>query len=195
MYRILGISASPRRGSNSAALCRAILDGAASWGAACEQVSLRERVITPCTGCESCRKSPLCSGVFDGMQALYPPLAGSKGLVLVSPVHNYNISAVMKAFIDRLYCFYRFTDDHPRGFSSLLAGAGRKAVVAAVCEQTEEEGAGLALEAMSLPLKALGYEVTGELLAPLHFAPGSVKGDDAVMQRARDLGRELARAL
>ncbi len=192
---MLGISASPRRGSNSAALCRAILAGAASWGAACEHLPLRGRVISPCLGCEACRSAPLCSGVLDGMQELYPRLVGSGGLVLVSPVHNYNVSAAMKAFIDRLYCFYRFTDDHPRGFSSLLAGAGRRALVAAVCEQSAEEGAGLALQAMSLPLKALGYEVVGELLAPLHFSPGSVRKDQAVMEQAFALGRELARAL
>ncbi|GCA65007.1 hypothetical protein KIPB_015998, partial [Kipferlia bialata] len=34
------------------------------------------------------------------MTGLYPKVIEAQGLVLVCPVHNYNITAWMKAFID-----------------------------------------------------------------------------------------------
>ena len=44
-----------------------------------------------------------------------------------------------------------------------MAGQGRKAIIAAICEQENKEDMGFTLEAMRLPLEALGYEVIGEL--------------------------------
>lgn len=70
----------------------------------------------------------------------------------------------MKAFFDGLYCLYMFTSDRPRHYSSSLVGQGRKALVDAIGEQPSyEEAIGLALDAMRLPLEALGYEVIGQL--------------------------------
>jgi len=44
-----------------------------------------------------------------------------------------------------------------------LSDQGRKTVLAAVCEQKNEDDMGFALDAMRLPLEALGYEIIGEL--------------------------------
>jgi multimeric flavodoxin WrbA len=74
-----------------------------------------------CLGCEECRKTRLCTGLVDGMSLIYSKLFSSKGLVLASPTHNYNVTSWMKAFIDRLYCFYNFENDRPRSWSSQLA--------------------------------------------------------------------------
>ena len=52
---------------------------------------------------------------MDGMSLLYPKIIDARGLVLVSPTHNYNITAIMKAFIDRLYCFYNFDNKNRPG--------------------------------------------------------------------------------
>jgi len=65
--------------------------------------------------------------------------------------------------IDRLYCFYNFDDNRPGGWSSRLAGQGRKAILAAICEQKNKDDMGFTLDAMRLPLEALGYEIIGEL--------------------------------
>lgn len=131
-------------------------------GLDCEAIRLREYEFSPCTGCEACRRDQQCHGHADGMQALYPKILKYRGMVLVSPTHHYNITAWMKAFIDRMYCFYRFEDGVPRPWSSSLAGQGRVAAVVSVCEQIRPEDMGFTLEAMRLPLAALGYEVIGQ---------------------------------
>ena len=192
---VLGISASPRPRGNSDWILKTVLKEINAAGPATEVVSLRDYWFQPCIGCERCRKDRACTGLNDGMQLLYPKVVESRGLVLVSPTHNYNVTAWMKAFIDRLYCFYKFEDTHPRAWSSYLAGQGRKAVVAAVCEQTDPSDMGFTLEAMRRPLSALGYDIVAEVAVFGHFERGAVKHDPEAVGQCRDAGRRLAHAM
>ena len=196
MSKILGVGGSPRRGGNSDILLKHLLKGARNAGASIEEVHLRDYQFQPCIGCERCRKDKQCTGLQDGMQLIYPKIRESRGLILISPAHNYNITAWMKAFIDRLYCLYNFTNDRPRRWSSQLGEQGRKAVIAAVGEQaSREEGMGLTLEAMRLPIEALGYEVVGELPVFGIFDKGLVKENPQILRDAEAQGSNLALSL
>lgn len=194
--KILGIGGSPRRGGNTDILLGRVLGGVEREGVNTEVVCLRDYQYQPCIGCEGCRKDNECTELNDGMQLIYPQVTESRGLVMISPTHNYNVTAWIKAFIDRLYCFYNYTDDHPREWSSLLAGQGRKAIIGAIGEQTDaEEAIGLTLQAMRLPMSTLGYEIIGELPVIGVFHKGKVKDDEETLQKAEALGVELARRL
>ncbi|MFP3908659.1 MAG: flavodoxin family protein [Archaeoglobaceae archaeon] len=195
MSKILGVGGSPRKKGNSDVMLLKILEGAEDAGAETETVFLRDYKFDSCTGCEKCRTAKACTELQDGMQLLYPKIIDSKGLVLASPSHNYNVSALMKAFIDRLYQFIDFTDDHPRKYSSRLAQQGRKAVLAAVCEQYYDEGMGFTVDGMRLPLETLGYEVVGVVTAELVFHRGKVAKNSQVVSAAYDLGKKMARSL
>ena len=194
--KILGIGGSPRKHGNTDVLLGRVLGGAEKGGVKAEAVYLRDYQYQPCIGCEGCRKGNQCIGLKDGMQLIYPKIMESHGLVVISPTHNYNVTAWIKAFIDRLYCYYSYTDDHPRGWSSKLAGQGRKAIIGTIGEQTDpEEAIGLTMQAMRLPLSALGYEVIGELPVIGIFHKGKVREDEETLRRAETLGSELARRL
>lgn len=190
--RVLGVGGSPRRAGNSDVLLESILKGVAESSVNTRKVHLRDFYYQPCIGCEKCRKDKMCTGLNDGMTLIYPEVYCSLGLVLVSPTHNYNITAWMKAFIDRLYCFYDFEDTRPRAWSNRLAGQGRKAVLAAVAEQTDEYDMGFTLEAMRRPVEALGYKIVGELPVLGIFDRGKVRQEEEVLNAASKLGRELA---
>jgi len=192
--KVLGIGSSPRKGGNSDILLKRMLKGARDEGVATEEIQLRDYQFQPCIGCERCRKDKQCTGLLDGMQLIYPKITEARGLILISPVYNYNITALMKSFIDRLYCFYNFNDNRPGSWSSQLAGQDRKAIIAAVGEQSSREDGGmdLALQAMRLPVEALGYEVIGELPVLGIFARGKVKEYPQILEQAEDLGRQLA---
>jgi multimeric flavodoxin WrbA len=129
------------------------------------------------------------------MHLLYPKVIESQGMVLVCPTHNYNVTAWMKAFIDRLYCLYIFDNNRPRGWTSRLGGQNRKAVIAAVCEQEDKKDMGFTLEAMRLPMEALGYEVVGDLAVLGIFDRGKVRDEGEILKRAIELGRQLADSL
>ncbi len=192
---ILGIEGSPRKEGNSHLILDAVLDGARAAGGESRAVHLREVDFAACTGCESCRRDKACTGFSDGMTAVYPLLEKARGLVLATPVHNYNVSARIKAFIDRLYCYYDFGDARPRPWSSRLAGQGRKAVIAAVAEQESRADMGVAMEAMRLPLAALGYEIVAEVEVLGVFDRGAVAQRPEVLALAAQAGRDLARSL
>lgn len=192
---VLGVGASPRKSGNSDVLLDSILQGAAGQGLDTCRVNLRDYYFQPCLGCEKCRKDKICTQHKDGMTLVYPLVHESRGLVLVSPTHNYNITAWMKAFIDRLYCFYDFEDTRPRAWASRLAGHGRKAVVAAVAEQADEYDMGFTLEAMKRPLQALGYEIVGELRVLGIFDRGLAGKREDVISSCTGLGEKLASAL
>ncbi len=142
-HKILAIGGSPRIHGNSDVLLKHILNAVQEENVPAEGIQLRDYYFKPCIGCERCRKDKICTGLNDGMHLLYPKITKSQGLILLSPTHNYNITAWMKAFIDRLYCFYNFDDKRPRGWSSRLAGQKRKAVIVAVCEQNNKKTWGL----------------------------------------------------
>jgi len=193
--RVIGVGGSPRKNGNSDILLKHILNGTKKKNVPVESVQLRSYQFQPCIGCEKCRKAKICTGVNDGMHLLYPIITKSRGMVLVCPTHNYNITAWMKAFIDRLYCFYEFDNNRPRGWTNQLADQGRKAVIAAVCEQVSKKDMGFTLDAMRFPLEALGYEIIGTLAVFGIFEKGKVKEKEKVLVKASKLGEDLGKSL
>ena len=193
--KVLGVGGSPRKNGNSDVLLTQILRAVASEKVETASLQLRDISYQGCIGCERCRKDKMCTGLQDGMSMIYQEIIAARGLVLVSPTHNYNITAWMKAFIDRLYCFYNFADTVPRQWSSNLAHQKRKAVIAAICEQEDVKDMGFTLEAMRLPLEALGYEIVGELPVFRLFHRGKVKEDHAALTKAGELGALLGKTL
>ena len=193
--KVLAVGGSPRKGGNSDVILKQIIKGVDKHQLYSAILQLRDVQYQGCIGCERCRKDKICTGLQDGMSLVYQDILASKGLVLVCPTHNYNVTAWMKAFIDRLYCFYNFANSRPRQWSSALAGQGRKAVIAAICEQETVIDMGFTLEAMRLPLEALGYEIIGQLPVFRIFDKAKVKEDKESMEKAQDLGHRLALSL
>ena len=193
--KVLGVGGSPRKNGNSDALLKQALNGVSREAIECGLIQLRDVDFQGCIGCEKCRKDQICTGLNDGMSLMYSQVITAKGLVLVSPTHNYNITAWMKAFIDRLYCFYDFENTRPRAWSSRLADQGRKAVLIAVCEQENKKDMGFTLDAMKIPIEALGYQVIGQQAVFRIFDKGKVKEDSKSLEKAFNLGRDLAKAV
>jgi len=193
--KVVGFSGSPRVNGNSDVLLKTIMSEISAQSIGSEYLNLTKAQFQGCIGCEKCRKDKICTGLIDGMSPIYEQIIASKGLVLVSPTHNYNVTSWMKAFIDRLYCFYNFENSVPRSWSSQLSNQGRKAVVVGICEQENKEDMGFTIDAMKTPLKALGYDVIGTQAVYRVFAKGKVKSDEAVIERAKELGRKLAEEL
>jgi multimeric flavodoxin WrbA len=193
--KVLCVGGSPRNKGNSDAIIEHIQKGLRVAMMENSTVHLRNLSYGSCIGCERCRKEKCCAGVKDDMQAVHKALIEAQGLVLVSPAHNYNITALMKAFIDRLYAFYNFGNDHPRSWSSQLSGQHRKAVIVAVGEQVHKEDLGFTLDGMRLPVEALGYELVGSLEIYGKFERGKVREDPSILRELEALGEKLARAL
>lgn len=194
--KVLAIGGSPRLGGNTDIIIKQIANGLNAENIDVDSVNLGGIEFKGCVGCEKCRKDKICTRIQDGMSVLYPNIMESQGLVLVSPVYNYNLSSWMKAFIDRLYCFYEFNNNtRPREWRSRLANQKRKVVISAVCEQKGRKDMGFAIEAMQQAIEALGYEVVGTLPVFKAFEKGAVKTQGETMEKAFQLGIELSKTL
>lgn len=193
--KILGINGSPRKNGNSDFLLNHLLQNTQEKGISSHAIYLRDHQYSSCIGCEKCQRDKLCTGLKDGLSSLYPLLLSSKGLVLVSPAHNYNVTAWMKAFIDRLYCFYDFANSRPRSWSSRLANQNRKAVIIGICEQEKKEDMGYTIDAMEKPLQALGYEIVSKVPVYGVFDRGAVKNKTEVLNQIDKIGTDFTHSM
>ena len=113
MKKVLIISSSPRKNSNSEALCMAFADGARESGHEVEVISLRDKTISFCHGCFACQTTKECVIKDDASQICRKALTADV-LVFASPIYYYEMSGQLKTMLDRLNPLYpadySFTD-------------------------------------------------------------------------------------
>lgn len=98
----------------------------------CELVFLSDHDLQLCRGCKACfvRGEEHCP-LDDDRDALIEKLTASDGVVLASPVYAFQVSARMKALLDRLGFAFHRPRFHGRAFTSIAVEGlyGGRAVV------------------------------------------------------------------
>ncbi len=193
--KILGIVGSSRKKGNTSILMQETLLPFEEQGINTELVFLGDYNIEDCNGCESCKDTYKCV-INDDMQKLYPAILESDAVILGSPAYFYNITASMKAFIDRCYCFEVFDEDDRSVWMGLSEALGGKyAAVIAVSEQERIEDMGFTADVMEKSLEALGYRVISTVKALHLFAAGEALKNEQAMQAAKQAGEKLLKTL
>ena len=100
MKKILIISTSPRKGSNSEALAEAFAAGAREVGHEVECVSLRGKTVQFCRGCFVCQETQRCV-IRDDADDLRQKALEADVLVFATPIYYYEMSGQMKTLLDR----------------------------------------------------------------------------------------------
>jgi len=192
--KVLALVGSRRKDGNTAALARKVLDSMGSEAWEKEIVFLGDHDIGACDGCEACSGSNECVK-DDGMTEIYAKVDDADALVLGSPTYFYNVSADMKAFIDRMYCRVVFHEDDRSVWTCANEAKGiRPAVTVSVCEQLDAKDMGFTPEAMRMPLEVLGFRVVDEVKALHLFSAGEALEDDASLMMAQRAGERLDRS-
>lgn len=153
------ISGSPRENGNTDFIATIFDEYLRKQQYITKTIFLRKLNYSSCKGCEKCRNDKICTGLKDDLSPIYEELLTSQLWIIGTPVHNYNVSAWIKGFIDRLYCFYNFSISHPRAYSSQLEEKNIYAFIYGIGEQMDEHDFGFTIEAMEQPLQALGVKV------------------------------------
>lgn len=99
--KIIALLASPRGlKGNTAALLQYVLEGAKAEGGSAEIIVLKGDTVLPCRACDVCHEKGACiqKDDFAGIKA---KIDDADGLILASPNYINNVSAQMKAFMDR----------------------------------------------------------------------------------------------
>ncbi len=101
--KIISIIASPKgMNGNTARLIGPILEAASAAGAETETFPLSEYSILPCKGCETCSKTGKCV-LNDDHEKIKEAMLQADGIIFGTPNYMFNVSGMMKNFIDRSY--------------------------------------------------------------------------------------------
>ncbi|SDO59216.1 flavodoxin family protein [Desulforhopalus singaporensis] len=174
--RIIGIVGSPRKEKgNTGRLMLEVLKSAQQQGATFETVALPGGTVLPCLACDTCHKKGFCPQ-RDEFDDIMGRIMASDGIVLASPNYIFNVSAQLKAFMDRCCGVIHCLGFEGRyGASVVTSGGGDEAPIA---------------EMMNHFMITTGVTPVGSVWATM----GSFEGDefpDEIVVRARALGRKL----
>ena len=105
MKRVIVISSSLRRGSNSDILADKFLEGAKAAGNDVEKISLVGKDIQFCKGCFACQKLGRCI-IKDDVNDILAKVLEADVVCWATPIYYYEMSGQMKTLIDRLNALY-----------------------------------------------------------------------------------------
>jgi multimeric flavodoxin WrbA len=179
---VVALIGSPRREGNTVALVDAALDELERLGARCHRVLLAGRRIAPCLAHDDCAEVGACH-LRDDAAAVLDQVYAADCLILATPVYYENVSAQMKAFIDRNYFRYNHEERLPARAVGLIAVAA-------------ETGLDDALGALRryVKLSARG-DVPMVELAAIADAAGDAAADAELLEAARRFARQLTELL
>jgi multimeric flavodoxin WrbA len=193
--KVLGVVGSKRKNGNTAQLVEKALEGSRAQSLETECIYLSDYQYMGCNGCEGCRDTYTCI-VQDGMQAIYPKLLEADALILGSPTYFYNISADIKALIERMYCYEIFDESDRSVWTSMNEVLGGKsAVTIAICEQEDEHDMGVTSDVMNLSLQSLGYRIVDSVKALRLYSKEDMKENMSYMDAAYKSGVKLGKVL
>ncbi|HOX45986.1 MAG TPA: flavodoxin family protein [Myxococcota bacterium] len=182
--RVVAWNGSARKDGNTAHLLRAVLQELEKAGIETELVQLAGQPLRGCTACYRCaeRKDRRCAVTSDRLNEHIEKLLAADGILLGSPTYFTDVSAEMKALIDRAGMVGKFNGNAYR----------RKAGAAVVA--VRRAGAMHAFDTLN------HFFTIAEMIVPgasywnvgIGRNPGEVESDAEGMETMRCLGRNMA---
>jgi len=179
---VLAIIGSPRITGNTSYLVDQALDEVVKADIDIEKIILSQYEVNPCLGHDACPSYESCIQKDDAGWIL-EKFRTADGIILASPVYYYNVSAQIKAFLDRNYWIYK----HDLEYQARTAG------IIVVAEQI-----GIEDTVYSLRQITEDFNIHDE---GIFLATGYAKeiGDAAknfpLVEEARRLGRQMSQYL
>ncbi len=178
MKNVVAIIGSPHKDGNCSYLVDIVLKELEAQGIATEKISLAECAIAPCQGHDKCGEFKVCK-IKDDAPAVIKKYNEADGVILASPVYFYDVTAQMKAFIDRN--FFTFT----HGGKAKAKCAGLIAI----------GGGGGADETVNTLQAFTHLPATKTVVLKGYTGQGAAKDKPALVKAAREMGKEMAAKL
>ncbi len=111
--KVVAFNGSARKNGNTAALVRHMFGPLEAAGIECELVQMAGKAIRGCRACARCikAKNRRCHWDDDPVNGYLELMEAADGIVLASPTYFADVSAEMKAVIDRVGYVARANDD------------------------------------------------------------------------------------
>jgi len=189
--KVLTLLASPHAKGISASIAQRFSDTAAALGADTETISLDRLSFRGCRGCYACKgKSERCI-LQDELTPVLSAVEGADILVLATPVYFGDVTAPMKAFLDRCYAFLAptYMSGGPRGRFS-----GKKLVFIPTQGHPDPELFGDIYPRVSGFLEWMGFD-EARLVRACGVGPGGAEAaPHEILAAAEQAARELLKA-
>ena len=102
---VVALQGSPRRRGNSSGLCQMLTAKLREAGHEILSYHLNDLTYRGCQACEGCKKRSNYCVLLDDLTPVLNDVANADIILLASPVYWGDVSAQLKAFIDRTYSF------------------------------------------------------------------------------------------
>ncbi len=99
--KVIGINGSARKDGNTAIIIGKVFDELNKEGIETELIQLADYEIQPCRGCFACKGRGNCVFAKDGFWEIFSRMIEADGIIFGSPVYSADVSAKMKAFLER----------------------------------------------------------------------------------------------
>lgn len=179
---VLAIVGSPRVKGNTSYLVDQALEAVAEAGIDIEKIILSQYEVNPCLGYDACASYESCTQKDDAGWIL-DKFRTADGVILATPVYYYNVSAQMKAFLDRNYWLYK----HDQKYQARAVG------IIVVAEQIGIEDTLYTLRQFTDDFD-IGDEGMFIATGYAHEIGGAAK-NLSLVDEARQLGRQMAQSL
>jgi len=179
--KVVGFNGSPRKDGNTSILINHVFNELRQEGIETELVQLSEKEIRGCIACYKCieNKDQRCAVKTDAANEYIAKMIAADGIVLGSPVYFTDVTAEMKALIDR------------SGFVSRANGLMYKNKVGVAVVAVRRAGAIHSLDTMNHFLLGSQMVVPGQGIG-VGMNKGDVEKDEEGMQLVKVLGQRMA---
>ena len=182
--KLIAFNGSPRKGGNTEALLEAVMAPVRQAGIETELVQIGGKGIHGCLGCYTCqkRKDSRCSQNDDMLNACLEKVIAADALLLGSPTYFTDVTADMKALIDRV------------GFVTRANGNLLRRKVGAGVVAVRRAGATHALDTMTHLFQISGMIMPGSSYWTMGYGlnPREALGDQEGVATMQNLGENIA---
>jgi len=182
--KAVAINGSPRKGGNTEILLKKVLANLAAAGWETEFVQLGGASIRGCQACYVCfdRKNSQCSQKDEFFNQCFQKMVAADAIILGSPTYFTDVSAEMKALLDRA------------GLVALANGGLLRGKIGAAVVAVRRGGGTHAFDTMNHMFLMSGAIVPGSTYWNLGFGleKGEVAKDEEAARNMNDLGQTIA---
>jgi len=184
VMKVVALNGSARKNGNTAILLETVLEELQREGMETELIQLAGIALPGCRACYKCfkNKNRHCSVETDILNEIIDKMLAAEGILLGSPTYFSDVSANMRAFIERC------------GFVARANDYMFKRKVGAAVVAVRRAGAIPAFSGMNLFLHYMQMVMPGASYWSMALGRdvGDVRKDEEGMQTMRDLGKNMA---
>jgi len=189
LMKVVCINGSPRKNGNSATLIQEIMHIAENTNAIVESYTLNQLSYKGCQACMNCKgKADLCI-VKDDLTEVLSAISTCDLLVLASPVYFGDVTAQMKALIDRTYS-YLVPNFMQKDKPSRLA-SGKSLIFMLAQGQPDEKMFADIYPKYELFLRIMGFSDSHLIRACGVMDAGAVKEREDILENVRTISKQI----